>query len=146
MLHSTLCAGLELYTIETGVFQGPIEQNTEGHWHVFSFPCPPGKVAPPIDDPDSVKFRPSTGSNFSRITRALKRHNIQSVGLGISNFICSVVDNLKLKACRMYLIPSERGGVQLEQIGSSIDMWAKEQKSHVRLYNSAITRHIINLG
>jgi hypothetical protein len=81
MFHSSLCAGPELCTIETGSSQGHIEENSEGPWQSFSFLCPHREVAPPIDDPGSVKFLPCTGSNFTHITRALKRHNIHSVGL-----------------------------------------------------------------
>jgi hypothetical protein len=54
-----------------------LKQNTDGHWQIFSFLCPLGKVAPSIDDPDSVKFLPYIGSNFNIITRALKRQNNQ---------------------------------------------------------------------
>jgi hypothetical protein len=57
------------------------KQNTDSHWQIFSFLCPLGKVAPFIDDPDSVKFLAYIGSNLNRIIRTVKRQNNQFVSL-----------------------------------------------------------------
>jgi hypothetical protein len=106
----------------------------------------------PDNKPHSVAFLPFVGTVFNRISRALARHNIKSVGLPhmkLSIVLRPVKDHLGLRTRGVYRIPCECGRVYTGQTGRSVDIGLKEHQRHVRLEHpdkSAAAEHSIDQG
>jgi hypothetical protein len=92
------------------------------------------------------------GTTFNCISRALMRHNIETVGRPhrkVTSFLWPIKDDLGVKITGVYSIPCECGKVYTGLTGHSIETRIKEHHWHIRLCHlekSAVAKHSINLG
>jgi hypothetical protein len=106
----------------------------------------------PDNKPHSFAFLPFVGTVFNRISRALARHNIKSVGLPhmkLPSLLRPVKDQLGLRTPGGYRLPCECGRVYSGLTGRSVDIRLKEHQRHIRLEHpnkSAVAEHSMDQG